>query len=91
MFKKQKTKQKLHDKNSRWPTESTATTKMKQFADDTTLTLKDEKDIKLTLETVENFEKYSGLKLNKGKSTGTWLGSKQEQSGNESGIPMKKG
>ncbi|WP_419585360.1 reverse transcriptase domain-containing protein, partial [Thiolapillus sp.] len=72
-------------------TESTATTKIKQFADDTTLTLKDEKDIKLTLETVENFEKYSGLKLNKGKSTGTWLGSKQEQSGNESGIPMKKG
>ena len=38
-------------------TESTATTKIKQFADDTTLTLKDEKDIKLAIETVANFGK----------------------------------
>ena len=51
------------------------TTKIKQFADDTTLTLKNENDIKVAISTVEEFQELSGLKLNRHKSEGIWKGS----------------
>ena len=46
------------------------TTKIKQFADDTTLTMKNENDIKVAISTVEEFQEFSGLKLNRHKSEG---------------------
>ena len=38
----------------------TNTTKIKQFADDTTLTMNDEKDMKLAISIVEQFQEFSG-------------------------------
>ena len=46
---------------------------IKQFANDTTLTLKDEQDIKIAVMDEEKFENFSGITLNKRKSEGTWI------------------
>ena len=43
-------------------------TKLKQFADDTTMILKDEQDITVAVNIVENFCEFSGLQLSKKKS-----------------------
>ena len=45
-----------------------------QLADDTTLFLKDENAVKNCIQIVELFGKFSGLKLNKEKTVGLWLG-----------------
>ena len=50
------------------------TISISQLADDTTLFLKDEQAIKNCLEKVELFGNASGLKLNKQKTEGLWLG-----------------
>ena len=50
------------------------TINISQLADDTTLFLKDEQAIKNSLEKVESFGNASGLKLNKHKTEGLWLG-----------------
>ena len=50
------------------------TINISQLADDTTLFLKDEQAIKNCLEKVESFGNASGLKLNKHKTEGLWLG-----------------
>ena len=59
----------------------TNTTKIKQFADDTTLTMNDEKDMKLAVSIVEQFQDFSGLRLNKRKSEGIWMGSRKHERG----------
>ena len=41
------------------------TSKIKQFADDTTLTMKNEEDVKRALDIVQVFGEFSGLHLNK--------------------------
>ena len=41
------------------------TSKIKQFADDTTLTMKTEEDVKQALDIVQAFGEFSGLHLNK--------------------------
>ena len=51
--------------------------KIAQLADDTTLFLKDEKSIIKVLKFLEDFEKTSGLKMNKDKTEGVWLGKKR--------------
>lgn len=64
--------------------------KIIQFADDTTLTMRDEKDIRKAIDIIEQFQGISGLKLNKLKCQGTWLGTRKNEVGNCSGIVMKK-
>ena len=66
------------------------TTKIKQFADDTTLTMKNENDIKVDISTVEEFQEFSGLKLNRHKSEGIWMGSGKHKKGKIQDIPMKR-
>ena len=51
--------------------------KIAQLADDTTLFVKDEGSILKALETLSDFEKVSGLKVNVNKSEAVWLGEKK--------------
>ena len=67
----------------------TNTTKIKQFADDTNLTMNDEKDMKLAISIVEQFQEFSGLRLNKHKSEGIWMGSRKPERGRIHDIPIK--
>ena len=53
------------------------TRKIKQFADDTTLTMKNEEDVKQALGIVQAFGEFYGLHLNKQKSEGIWLGARK--------------
>ena len=53
--------------------------KIQQFADDTTLFLKDSEDLDIALEIFQNFAKISGLKMNKQKTEAMWLGSDQDR------------
>ena len=48
--------------------------KISQLADDTTLFLKSKQEISLALNLIEEFGTLSGLKLNKSKTEGIWLG-----------------
>ena len=48
--------------------------KTSQFADDTTLIMKNVRDICETLKEIEKFSEVSGLKLNINKCEGVWLG-----------------
>ena len=66
------------------------TTEIKLFADDTTLTMKNENDIKVAISTVEEFQEFPGLKLNRHKSEGIWMGSGKHKKGKIQDIPMKR-
>ena len=48
--------------------------KISQLADDTTLFLKNISEVPLIINKVEEFGLYSGLKLNKSKTKGLWIG-----------------
>ena len=48
--------------------------KVQQYADDTNALLKDVASAKAFLNTVENFGTFSGLKLNREKTKGMWIG-----------------
>ena len=52
--------------------------KLQQFADDTTCVLQDIESAKLFLSEVERFGSFSGLRLNKEKTEGLWLGSNSD-------------
>ena len=54
--------------------------KLLQYADDMTLLLKHESDLKEALAEIDKFSKISGLKLNKKKSLGMWVGSHKTSS-----------
>lgn len=60
--------------------------KLLQYADDTNGILKDRKSAKLFLNEVEYFGTFSGLKLNKDKTEGMWLGSFRDQKCKPLGI-----
>ena len=65
--------------------------KLLQYADDMTLLLKHESDLKEALAEIDKFSKISGLKLNKKKSLGMWVGShKNKQYGSEEISWIKK-
>ena len=65
--------------------------KLLQYADDMTLLLKHESDLKEALAEIDKFSKISGLKLNKKKSLGIWVGShKLKQYGSEEISWIKK-
>ena len=51
--------------------------------------MKNENDIKLAISTVEEFQEFSGLKLNRHKSEGIWMGSGKHKKGKIQDIPMK--
>lgn len=62
------------------------------FAHDTSLTLKYENGIQRAIQIiVEEYAKFSGLKLDKHKSEVTWLGRRKGEHGQVSNIPMKSG
>ena len=48
--------------------------KLSQYADDTCLFLKDEKQIASVIQVIKNFSDLAGPKLNKSKTEGLWLG-----------------
>ena len=50
------------------------TVKIQQYADDTSLFLKDTEDLEIAFEIFNNFELISGLKMNKTKTQAMWLG-----------------
>lgn len=60
--------------------------KLLQYADDTTGILADIKSARLFLEVVEEFGTFSGLKLNREKTEGMWIGSKHTESSRPLGI-----
>ena len=66
----------------------TNTTKIKKFADNTTLTMNNEKDMKLAISIVEQFQEFSRLRLNKRKSEGIWMGSRKHERGRIHDIPV---
>ena len=51
------------------------TRKTQQFADDTTLLLKDQTDLDIAMKIFKDFAKLSGLTMNKQKTSAMWLGS----------------
>ena len=48
--------------------------KILQYCDDTTLILKDADELRAAIADIEAFNRISGLKLNKSKSVGMWIG-----------------
>ena len=64
--------------------------KLLSYADDVTLTLKNNDDLLYAINDVLDFSKISGLKLNEKKSLGMWIGSSKDKSatpGNISWVP----
>ena len=49
-------------------------TKIQQFADDTTLYLRDKEDLDIAMTIFQRFSNISGLKVNKRKAETMWLG-----------------
>ena len=65
--------------------------KLQQFADDTTGVLQNIESAKLFLTEVEKFGSFSGLRLNRDKTEGLWLGSNSDNKTKPLGIswPVK--
>jgi len=61
-----------------------------QYADDTTATLLDIKSAENFLTELENFEKISGLKINKEKTDAMWLGLNKHSNNMPLGIKWSK-
>lgn len=53
--------------------------KLAMYADDTTLILKDENEVNIALQQVEQFAKFSGLKLNRSKTEAMMVGKNQPE------------
>jgi hypothetical protein len=64
--------------------------KVLQYADDTVGILQDKTSAKNFLKTVEEFGKFSGLKLNKEKTEGLWIGSNKNKTSQPLGILWPK-
>ena len=60
--------------------------KIISYADDTTAMLRDETDAKKLFAYLKQFEEISGLKVNKTKTEGLWLGARKGQYANMFGI-----
>lgn len=63
--------------------------KITQFADDTTVFVKDEESITNVLKTFELFSQISGLYINKSKSDAVWIGAYRESTNEIGGINWK--
>ena len=66
------------------------TAKVSQFADDTSLFLKDKNDLEIALMIFYQFELISGLKLNRNKTQAMWLGSEKENISSPFGLKWVK-
>lgn len=64
--------------------------KILQYADDTSGILQDIKSAKHFLKTIEEFGKYSGLKLNIEKTEGLWIGANKNKQSEPLGISWSK-
>ena len=64
-----------HNKQIKGLTIGNDTIKISQFADDTSLFLKDSDSIKASFKLLDQFAKISGLKVNTSKTEAMWLGS----------------
>ena len=51
--------------------------------------MKNENAIRIAISTIEEFQEFSGLKLNRHKSESIWLGSGKHKKGQVQDIPMK--
>ena len=60
----------------------TSNIKICQYADDATVFLKNENELSSCIEVINNFGKASGMKLNKSKCEGLWLGDYAERQTN---------
>ncbi len=60
--------------------------KILSYADDTTALLRDETDGEKLLNFLKQFESHSGLKINKNKTEGFWLGSKKDSNFRPLGV-----
>ena len=70
-----------------YPGGTGTTSKLVQYADDTTLTLNDEESVVKSFEIIHRFESGSGSKLNMDKTEGTYVG---RQAGKTQGpVPIK--
>jgi hypothetical protein len=63
--------------------------KLIAFADDTTVFLREENDAKKLFKHIQSFERLSGLKLNKNKSEGFWLGANKNSNFIPQGVTWK--
>ena len=66
-------------------------TKVLQYADDSTLVLRDGNDLAAALLDIEAFGRISGLKLNKNKSQGMWIGKSKGSTDKPGGIRWIEG
>ena len=64
--------------------------KIQQFADDTTLYLKDKTDLNTAMTIFPDFANLSGLKMNKQKTEAMWLGREKKQTRQISRFKMGK-
>ena len=64
--------------------------KISQLADDTTLFLKSKNEISIALNIMEIFWNLSGLKLNRNKTEGIWLGRLKHSKGKNENITWTK-
>ena len=64
--------------------------KILQYADDTSLFLRDKDDLEIGLRIFDQYESISGLKLNKNKTQAMWLGSEKENNSKPSGLKWVK-
>ena len=60
--------------------------KLMSYADDTTVFLKSKDDAASLFSYLQNFERVSGLKINKEKTEGLWLGTQKSSSSKPFGI-----
>ena len=64
--------------------------KIISYADDTTALLQDETDAKKLITFLKKFERISGLKMNKNKTEGLWLGTDKDSQNKPLGIKWPK-
>lgn len=65
--------------------------KLAQYADDTTLILQGDNDIKNALDIIEKFSEFSGLNLNRNKTEAMWIGAAKDSNRIIGGIKWKLG
>ena len=64
--------------------------KLSQFADDSTCLVGNTNSVKHLLQTLKDFAKISGLKINKDKTEWMWIGSKRGADDQIEGLPIQK-
>ncbi len=66
------------------------TQKITMYADDITISVRDVKSAKQVFKIIDSFSRYSGLKINREKSDGMWIGSQKDNPSELFGIKWPK-